>query len=157
LRASIERTDNASDLVELLQAVDAALDRLDSDHFERCDVCGLRIYDEELLAHPTIQYCLCELSDQQLAALELDLALARRTQLALLPPQDLALAAWQVHFRYQPAGPVSGDYLDVIQSDVCPFFLLGDVSGKGVAASLLMARLSALVRGLIEQRLPVED
>src|SRR5215831_7727309 len=40
LRASIERTDNASDLVELLQAVDAALDRLDSDHFERCDVCG---------------------------------------------------------------------------------------------------------------------
>jgi sigma-B regulation protein RsbU (phosphoserine phosphatase) len=47
-------------------------------------------------------------------------------------------------------GPVSGDYCDVI---TCPagelFLLVGDASGKGVAASLLMTQLHAMFRSLI--------
>ncbi len=65
-----------------------------------------------------------------------------------------------MHFRYQPAGPVSGDYLDVVTKNAesqTLYFLLGDVSGKGVAASLTMARLNALVRSTVEASPPLGD
>jgi sigma-B regulation protein RsbU (phosphoserine phosphatase) len=53
---------------------------------------------------------------------------------------------------------VSGDYCDVLKApgqtgDL--FFFLGDISGKGVAASLLMTHLHAIFRTLVELNLPV--
>ena len=58
---------------------------------------------------------------------------------------------WRIRYFYRPAGVVSGDYCDLIQpagetGDL--IFLLGDVSGKGVAASLLMTHLHAMFRAL---------
>ncbi|MGC1167518.1 MAG: PP2C family protein-serine/threonine phosphatase, partial [Candidatus Acidiferrales bacterium] len=57
----------------------------------------------------------------------------------------------RVHYRYHPAGMVSGDYCDLIlpanvEGELV--FLLGDVAGKGVAASLLMTHLHAMFRSL---------
>jgi sigma-B regulation protein RsbU (phosphoserine phosphatase) len=52
-------------------------------------------------------------------------------------------------------GPVSGDYCDLVaEDDKSIFFLLGDASGKGVAASLLMSQLHAIFRTLMALRLP---
>lgn len=150
----------ADDLVRLLRAVDEAIERLDGDRFGRCEVCHESVDDDLLLTHPLARYCLCGLSPRQQAALERDLDLARQVQIGLLPRQNLSLGGWEVHFRYLPAGPVSGDYLDVIsrnQGSDDAYFLLGDVSGKGVAASLLMARLSALLRSLVESGPPVGE
>jgi serine phosphatase RsbU (regulator of sigma subunit) len=49
---------------------------------------------------------------------------------------------------YRPAKYLGGDYYDyIVLADGRLVFALGDVSGKGVAASLLMAKLSAEVRG----------
>jgi sigma-B regulation protein RsbU (phosphoserine phosphatase) len=111
-----------------------------------------------LLANPLAQYCLCDLSREQQIALQHDLDLASHVQLALLPKQNTRHAGWDVHFRYLPAGPVSGDYCDLVGRDGDGlFFLIGDVSGKGVAASLFMARLNALFRSLIETGLPVPE
>ncbi len=78
----------------------------------------------------------------------------------MLPEQDIDVAGWRIHFRYQPVGPVSGDYCDVLvpeADDGGVYFLLGDVSGKGVAASFLMAQLNAVVRGLVNQGVPVPE
>ncbi len=157
LQSVVGEVGPADDLVRLLHAVDDALVRLDTGRYGQCDVCHERVEDELLLAHPLIQYCLCALSPQQQADLEHDLGLARRVQLSLLPSQNFVASGWAAHFRYQPAGPVSGDYLDVVACDGGErpvYFLLGDVAGKGVAASLRMAQLSATIRGLVGSEPP---
>jgi phosphoserine phosphatase RsbU/P len=54
-------------------------------------------------------------------------------------------------------GPVSGDYCDLYPCDGQLFFVLGDVSGKGVAASMRMTQLHALFRSLIGMGLPLAE
>lgn len=67
----------------------------------------------------------------------------------------LRAGGWETSFHYEPVGPVSGDYCDLIPSDGQLFFVLGDVSGKGVAASMLMTQLHALFRSLTKMALPL--
>jgi sigma-B regulation protein RsbU (phosphoserine phosphatase) len=53
-------------------------------------------------------------------------------------------------YQYEPLGAVSGDYCDlIVLEDGTGYFLLGDVMGKGVAASMLMSHLHAIFRSLI--------
>lgn len=90
--------------------------------------------------------------------LEQDLDLAFQIQEKLLPEQNLSVGGWSTAFHYEPAGPVGGDYCDLIiprEQDESLLFLLGDVSGKGVAASMLMAHLHALFRSLIKDDIMV--
>jgi phosphoserine phosphatase RsbU/P len=151
LESTISEIGEAADLVRLLKEVDSALRRLDGHNHGQCLVCHTAIGIEVLQDNPLAQYCLCDLSREQQVALQHDLDLASSVQLGLLPKQNIRHAGWEVHFRYLPAGPVSGDYCDVIvrEGDGL-FFLVGDVSGKGVAASLFMARLNALFRSLVQ-------
>jgi sigma-B regulation protein RsbU (phosphoserine phosphatase) len=95
----------------------------------------------------------------QRRALEEDLQLASQLQRGLLPNQNLAFAGWEVYSHYQPLGLVSGDYCDVVTHQNEPqdiFFALGDVSGKGVAACMLMSQLHAIFRTLIASGLTVQ-
>jgi sigma-B regulation protein RsbU (phosphoserine phosphatase) len=90
--------------------------------------------------------------------LEQDLDRAWLIQGEFLPKQNLKFNGWEVAFHYQPAGPVSGDYCDLVSTDGGDlYFLIGDVSGKGVAASLLMSRLHATFRSLIGAGLEVSE
>ena len=160
LTHAVGRLGEAADLVHLLQAVDGALSRLDHGQYGECLVCHEQVEEEYLKSHPLIQYCLCGLSDRQREALEADLSMASRIQWALLPEEDLEHCCWRTHFRYQPAGPVSGDFCDIIPCPGAPgdfYFIIGDVSGKGVAASLFMAHLNAIFRSLVEPGIPVEE
>ena len=160
LTTTISEVGEAVDLVRLLQEVDGALERLGTDDFGLCRMCGGRFDDDELLAQPMKQYCLCTLTEQQQEALQRDLDLAWRVQVSLLPDRILSYGDWEVHSRYQPAGPVSGDYCDVVTNganDGWIYFLVGDVSGKGVAAAYVAAYLSALVRTTLETPVPVVD
>lgn len=152
LAGAISQVGGREDLVRLLREVDAALERADSPASGLCEMCGEPVEDEVLDAHPGTTYCLCDLSPTQIDALQHDLRRAWRLQAALLPPQDVSAAGWTVHHRYLPAGPLSGDYCDVQVPDAAEgpaYFFVGDVSGKGVAASLLMAHLNALLRSRI--------
>jgi sigma-B regulation protein RsbU (phosphoserine phosphatase) len=160
LARTIAQVGDAPDLLRLLAQVDSVLERLGTDGFGVCEVCGEPCDDDELLAHPMTPYCLCRLDPERLEALQRDLDLAWRVQAALLPAQDRCIAGWQIHFRYQPAGPVSGDYCDVLGREGdgdSVYFLLGDVSGKGIAAAFLMAQVNALVRSLVEQGVSVPE
>src|SRR5260370_6905758 len=51
---------------------------------------------------------------------------------------------------------VSGDYCDLFETDGGLLFMVGDVSGKGVAASMLMSHLHATFRTLAEAGLPLD-
>lgn len=75
----------------------------------------------------------------------------------LLPPPTLTVGGWTVAHRYQPAGIVSGDYVDLVPFGQRLYFMLGDVSGKGVAAAMLMAQLHAMFRSLLPTGLPLEN
>lgn len=160
LENAIVDVGEAPDLTRLLREIDSALERMDTRSFGSCEVCKEAVDDDFLEANPLIRYCLCRLSEPQQRALEKDIDLATRVQLALLPKQDLSFAGWEVHHRYEPAGPVSGDYCDAVargNGEGTLFFMLGDVSGKGVAASFLMARLNATFRSLIDTGLPLDQ
>jgi sigma-B regulation protein RsbU (phosphoserine phosphatase) len=160
LRLAIQATGEVEDLTRLLLEVDRALGRMDSGTYGQCEICREDVAEENLVANPLLRYCLCELSGPQLRALETDLGLAARIQAALLPMQDLRAAGWEAHYRYRAAGPVSGDYCDVLTGDGEDgdlYFALGDVSGKGIAASLVMAHLNASFRSLVGLGLPVRE
>jgi sigma-B regulation protein RsbU (phosphoserine phosphatase) len=155
LSASRANTADQS-LSNLLVSVDAALSRLQNGTFGVCETCHGTIEADRLLCDPLLRFCLDHLSGDEQRALERDLTLAARIQRALLPPPDWSVAGWQARYHYQPAGLVSGDYCDLIESDGAFLFLLGDVAGKGVAASMLMSHLHATFRSLAGQHLPLQ-
>ena len=143
-------------LSQLLTAVDAELGRIDQGTFGLCETCHETVEPERLLADPLVRFCLDHLTSAEQRALESDLSLAARIQRALLPKPGLAPAGWDVRFHYQPANMVSGDYCDLLETSDGLLFMLGDVSGKGVAASMLMSHLHATFRSLAEAGLPLD-
>ncbi|HUI76319.1 MAG TPA: SpoIIE family protein phosphatase [Bryobacteraceae bacterium] len=154
LESAIAELDRPQELLRLLTEVDSALSRLDGGTYGLCAVCETDIDEQDLLANPMARYCLCQMTRERQSALERDLDLAWHVQSALLPPPGLANSAWQTYYRYLPHGAVSGDYCDLIPSEDNLYFMVGDVSGKGVAASLLMAHLNAALRALAGTGLP---
>ena len=143
-------SEDGAELARLLTEVDAALARMDNGSYGLCEVCHDPIEAERLLADPLVRFCLGDLTAQQQEALEEDLELAVHIQRGLLPPPDLDAGAWKVAYHYEPVGFVGGDYCDLIKTDGGElYFILGDVSGKGMAASLLMSNLQAMFRALV--------
>ncbi|MBI4484665.1 MAG: SpoIIE family protein phosphatase [Acidobacteria bacterium] len=148
--------DAAGEVTRLLQEVDAALERMEAGTFGLCEACAEPIETERLLADPLRRFCLDHLRPGERRALEQDLELASRMQRELLPRRDVCVDGWEIAYHYQPAGAVSGDYCDVIPGATGDlYFLIGDVSGKGVAAAMLMAHLSAMLRTLVSVGLPL--
>lgn len=138
------------EITRLLREVDSALERMDKGSYGLCQVCHETIEPERLIVDPLIQVCLDHLTPGQQRALEADLELAKQIQRQLLPAQDLVHGDWDVSYHYEPAGLVSGDYCDLVPAGGgALYFILGDVSGKGIAAAMLMAHLHAMFRSLV--------
>lgn len=139
----------------LLHEVDSALERMAKGRYGLCEECHAPVEEDRLLADPLVRYCLDHLTQPQRAALQRDLDLASQVQRNLLPQLNLRAGNWETSYHYAPMGPVSGDYCDLIPCDGQLFFVLGDVSGKGVAASMLMTQLHALFRSLSAMAIPL--
>jgi sigma-B regulation protein RsbU (phosphoserine phosphatase) len=149
LEKAITASPDRPNLTHLLDEVDKALARMNDGSYGLCEVCHEPIERERLAADPLSRLCLDHLTALQQRLLEQDLELASRIQSALLPRSRLVHGGWRAAFHYQPLGLVSGDYCDLIPAeDGSVYFMLGDVSGKGVAASMLMAHLNATMRVL---------
>lgn len=156
----LHRGANVPQLEQLLHEIDEALERFATGTYGLCETCGDPIEPDRLQVDPLVRFCLDHLTPHQARALEADLQLASRVQLNLLPPSDLTVDGWQTAYHYQALSTVSGDYIDIIRpsggrEDL--FFLLGDIAGKGVAASMLMAHLNASVRTLIDLGFAIEQ
>ena len=157
LETVITQTPNNTNLESLLREVDSALDRFAAGTYGMCEECHDTVERDRLLADPLIRYCLDHLSKSERSALQRDLDLASELQRGLLPPADLKVEGWETSYHYAPVGPVSGDYCDLYPYNGQLFFMLGDVSGKGVAASMRMTQLHALFRSLIGMGLPLAE
>jgi len=155
LEAAIALAPQNGSLGGLLREVDSALERMAKGSYGLCEECHDPVEHDRLMADPLVRYCLDHLTQPQLAALQRDLELASEVQRNLLPQHGLRAGCWETSYHYAPAGAVSGDYCDLIPSDGQLFFALGDVSGKGVAASMLMTQLHALFRSLSRMALPL--
>lgn len=158
LEAALVNFRGSAHLQQLLREVDDALDRLNNGTYGLCEVCHDPVETERLLADPLARFCLDHLSPRERQMLERDLEMAAQIQAELLPDPDFAFGGWQVARHYEAAGPVSGDYCDLAtDGDGSFYFILGDVSGKGVAAAMLMTQLHAMFRTLISIGLPLEQ
>lgn len=144
-------------MVRLLEEVDDALHRIDQGSFGICEACHTPVEEEQIRENPLVRVCLDCLTPKEVRALEYDLELAAQLQKGLLPC-DLAFAGWDVSFHYQPAGVVGGDYCDLIKGQNGElYFVMADVSGKGVAAAMLSSNLRAVFRSLIPMGLGTEE
>lgn len=81
--------------------------------------------------------------------LEAELELAHRVQAAMVP-RSTALRGYDVASVYRPALDVGGDYYDVIETKSAAWVLIGDVSGHGVSAGLIMMMAQTAVRTTIQ-------
>jgi len=160
LREALSSTGAPPELRRLLGQVDAALARWDAGTFGLCEVCHDAVEDDRLQADPLIRFCIDHLDEDERSFLERDLALAARVQQGLLPKKGFVGAGWEVAYRFEPSGMVSGDYCEVLApraDDERLLLAVGDVSGKGVAASLLSTHLTALFRTLRDLGLSVRE
>lgn len=93
-------------------------------------------------------------------SLKQELALASRIQSGLIPPDGMLLQTGHTRARsyYHPHFQVGGDYFDIMQlSPRTVGFCMADVSGKGVAAALLMSNFQAMVRALFTATKSLKD
>jgi len=87
--------------------------------------------------------------------LEGELAIAQEVQAQLFPRQVTELESLEVHGFCRPARTVSGDYYDFLTASSHKLILaVGDISGKGISAALLMATIHSAVRAYSVESLP---
>ena len=86
--------------------------------------------------------------ERQLLKMQEEIRLASKIQTDLLPKAPPELPGYEIAGKSIPAQVVGGDYFDFISiNDQRLAVCLGDVSGKGLPASLLMANTQATLRG----------
>jgi sigma-B regulation protein RsbU (phosphoserine phosphatase) len=95
------------------------------------------------------------LEQKEKQRLEGELAIAQEVQEQLFPRQIAQLESLEVHGFCRPARTVSGDYYDFLTVSSHKMILaMGDISGKGISAALLMATIHSAVRAYSVESLP---
>lgn len=92
--------------------------------------------------------------------LESELQIARKIQMDMLPPGQLEgppPAVYELAASLVPARQVGGDLYDHFVLDGKLWFLVGDVSGKGVGAALFMARAATMLRAVADPQVDLAD
>jgi sigma-B regulation protein RsbU (phosphoserine phosphatase) len=94
----------------------------------------------------------------QRAQIKKELELAQNMQQMLFPHELPNTESLQVAAKYLPHQQVGGDYYDFIQLNNHEFvFCMADVSGKGIAAALLMSNMQATLHSLINYTHNLKD
>jgi len=90
-------------------------------------------------------------SERQRQRLMQELTVATEIQLNFLPRERPALSAATVDWHTQPARQIGGDFFDIYPlSEREVYFVIGDVSGKGIPAALLMAQAMSMLRLILQ-------
>jgi len=81
--------------------------------------------------------------------MEQELEVARHIQQASLPEEEPELEGWQISPHYQPAREVGGDFYDFhLHSEGQLGLVVGDATGKGVPAALVMATTCGMLQAV---------
>jgi Stage II sporulation protein E (SpoIIE) len=91
-------------------------------------------------------------SQQRKQQLEADLRQAQQVQHVLLPEAIPAVPGFHIECEYRPAQEVGGDFFQVLETrDGGVLVVIGDVSGKGVRAAMLVALIVGTLRTAAEE------
>lgn len=88
---------------------------------------------------------------------ESELNIARGIQMGMLPHNFPEMTGCSLHAMVQPAKEVGGDMYDFVDAGDSLYFMVGDVSGKGVPAALFMAIARAAFRFVGAMGLPMAE
>jgi len=89
---------------------------------------------------------------------DLDLGLARQVQKILFPKTAPTYGWGEIGIMNRMAGGVGGDYFDFLpMSDGCQVIFLGDVTGCGLHASLIMALIYGYIHRAFDTPCPCQD
>lgn len=96
------------------------------------------------------------LEQKEKQRLQNEITIAQEVQNQLFPKRVSKLSNLEVHGFCRPARSVSGDYYDFVPVGTDRLILaVGDVSGKGISAALLMATIHSAVRAYSMEGIPV--
>ncbi len=84
-----------------------------------------------------------------------EMELAKKIQTVLLPEKP-AIRGYEVSAYMEPADEVGGDYYDVINAGDMDWIVIGDVSGHGVPAGLIMMMVQTSIRVTLNQNKTLE-
>ena len=107
------------------------------------------------VAHEELQVAYDQLEETTTAKerIESELRIARDIQMSMVPHVFPERKGLDLYATMTPARQVGGDLYDYLLSDERLYFCLGDVSGKGVPASLFMSQTIRLFRALAKQQM----
>jgi sigma-B regulation protein RsbU (phosphoserine phosphatase) len=143
---------NETAIQEHLDVLHTAASKAEDQTLGICTVCHDYVESSRLEVDYTASVCIDHFTDGQRRKLEKELELSQKVQKALLPQEIPDLPGLELAAFSQPARIVGGDYFDFFQfADGSSGFVIADVMGKGIAASLLMASLQASLRILVTQ------
>jgi len=84
--------------------------------------------------------------------IQTEMDLARQVQMRLLPQRTPCIPGLDLAAQSRPASQVGGDFYDfIVSNEQILTVTLGDVSGKGMPAALLMAMLRTVLRGKAQE------
>ncbi|HSK82752.1 MAG TPA: SpoIIE family protein phosphatase [Rubrobacter sp.] len=88
---------------------------------------------------------------QERERIEQELQVARQIQQALLPEATPELDGWELTTYYEPAREVGGDFYDFLEfEDGRLGLVVGDATGKGMPAALVMATTRGMLRAVVQ-------
>jgi serine phosphatase RsbU (regulator of sigma subunit) len=107
----------------------------------------LRLKESRLVRAEELEAAVTKLN-KTTAELWSEIDLARKIQTTLLPAEP-RVHGYDVAALMHPASDVGGDYYDVFRAGDADWVLIGDVSGHGVSAGLIMMMVQTAVRALV--------
>jgi serine phosphatase RsbU (regulator of sigma subunit) len=106
-------------------------------------------FDEALVRNLTWRFRAAEARERE--RIEQELQVARRIQQELLPEATPELDGWQLAPYYRPAREVGGDFYDFLElEDGRLGLVVGDATGKGMPAALVMASARSMLRAVVQ-------
>ncbi len=141
-----------------LGILDQALQKSDQHTLGVCDICKEYVDESRLEMDFNACVCIDHLSGEERTRLENDLELSVKVQRALLPHQIPSVNGLEIAAFSRPARIVSGDYFDFVRmANGSQAFVIADVMGKGMPASMLMASLQASLRIIAPENVEPRD
>jgi len=132
-----------------LNVIDTSLEKMEEGTYGICEICHESVDTELLQMDFTATVCLGHYSEEELRQLESELELSQVVQRALLPTQVPSIPKYDIAAFSRPAQIVTGDYFDFLQFEDGTYgFVVGDVSGHGVSAGMLIASLQTVFHTL---------
>jgi sigma-B regulation protein RsbU (phosphoserine phosphatase) len=132
-----------------LEVIDSSLQKMENGEYGSCEICHEAVDFELLQMDYSATVCLGHYTESELRQLESELELSQVVQRALLPQHVPSILGYDIAAFSRPAQIVTGDYFDFLPfEDGTHGFVVGDVSGHGVSAGMLMTSLQTVFHTL---------